>query len=369
MLALQEFLNAHQSDWKELLTAAPYNLIVKEKGNLVLFKYNQISSDFNEKICKEARGIILEKGTWRVVRIGFNKFFNLGEPHADTIDWSSATATMKEDGSLISLYFYNGWQIATNGNIYAELAELGCGGYKTFKELALAALVKYHDFDVRTLNPNYTYTLEICSPFNKIVCDYPEITLFHTLTRDNRTLEEVDVNIGIPKPKFYHLNSESEYKELVDSFPENTEGIVVKDQFNNRVKLKTKLYFELHRIANNGKMNLERVIDLIRENDYEELLVYFPSYRPYFEEVKAKLESFSATVEEIRIETTTIKNELVAAAPMSDKQYKKLFAERVKARSYSVLYFKAYDGKLDSFLQNLTTAQFIRTFKLEDTKK
>ena len=195
LLELQKFILANPSDWKEKLQAKPYCLKIQEDDDLALFKYSQIDSDFSETIYREARGDILERDTWKIVRFAFRKFFNLGEPHADKIDWESATATSKEDGSLISLYYYKGWQIATNGNLYAWNAPLGVAGFQTFEDLAMEALLKYN-VDFRSLNKNYTYTFELCSPYNQIVCSYPDIQLFHTVTVDNRTLEEVDVEIN-----------------------------------------------------------------------------------------------------------------------------------------------------------------------------
>ena len=84
-LKIVNFIKTH-SNWEELLTSSPYNLTIKRDGKLILFKYNQINSDFNEKICCEARGLILEEGTWKVVRMAFKKFFNLGESFAAKID-------------------------------------------------------------------------------------------------------------------------------------------------------------------------------------------------------------------------------------------------------------------------------------------
>ena len=39
----------------------------------------------------------------------------------------------------------------------------------------------------------------------------------------------------------FNLNSEKDYLDLVNSFDETKEGIVVKDKFNNRLKIKTPL--------------------------------------------------------------------------------------------------------------------------------
>lgn len=103
-LEIVKFIKSHEN-WEELLAAPPYSLNIKREGKLVLFKYNQLESDFHEKIVCESRGIILEEGTWKVVRLAFYKFFNVGEECASPIDWESSIASEKIDGSLMSAFF------------------------------------------------------------------------------------------------------------------------------------------------------------------------------------------------------------------------------------------------------------------------
>jgi hypothetical protein len=83
-------------------------------NNLVLFKYNQIESPFSEQIVRECRGIILdENDNWNVVCQSMSKFFNLGEGHAATIDWTTARVQCKVDGCLdeeTMIFTENGYQ-------------------------------------------------------------------------------------------------------------------------------------------------------------------------------------------------------------------------------------------------------------------
>ena len=160
-LEIQKFLISKTAEGmsfesiKELLSEAPYHISVSEKGGLVLFRYSQLDSDWNEPICRECRGLILEKGTWKVVRYAFDKFFNINEDFAAEIDWGSAVGTEKIDGSLISLYFYNGrWRVATNGMIDAYDAPLSPNErYKTYGELWEAAVnSNYPDFLTDRIN-------------------------------------------------------------------------------------------------------------------------------------------------------------------------------------------------------------------------
>ena len=115
---------AENKDWESILTNKPYCLKIQRDDQYVLFKYNQIESDFSNPIVKEARGIIFKEGFCNYsVCYAFNKFFNYGETNAATINWNSATVTEKIDGSLIKLWYDNKqWHISTNGMIDAYKA-------------------------------------------------------------------------------------------------------------------------------------------------------------------------------------------------------------------------------------------------------
>lgn len=362
-LKIVDFIKTH-SNWEELLTSSPYNLSIKRDGKLVLFKYNQINSDFNEEICCEARGLILEEGTWKVVRMAFKKFFNLGEPFAAQLDWDTAVATEKIDGSIISLFFYDGkWRIATNSTIDAFKAELNTiGPYKTFGNLFASVFPSCH------ANPNLCYTFELVSPYNKVVIDYPETKLYLLSIRDMRTFEEQSLEKvkkyadewGFAAPQRYNLNNEEEYRQLVASMPEGHEGIVVRDKNGERVKIKTLLYFQLHRIANNGKMTLERIVDLIKANDTDEFLAYFPEYNEVFADVRKRIEVCWDNVPIIQIQATGLRNML--ESQFSQKVARKEFAHIVEDKVAKPLWFIAYDGDLKKRVESYTTPQFIRAF-------
>lgn len=306
-LKIVNFIKSH-SNWEELLTSSPYNLTIKRDGKLILFKYNQISSDFNEEICCEARGLILEEGDWKVVRMAFKKFFNIGESYAAKIDWNTAVATEKIDGSIISVFYYDGkWKITTSSTINAFKAELnGVGPYKNFGELfeSVLPLSTFANY-----NKHRCWTFELVSPYNKVVIDYPETKVYLLSVRDMDSFEELGLNSvemladanGLAVPQRYYLNNEADYRKVVEQMPEGHEGIVVRDANGERVKIKTLLYFEMHRAKNNGNLNLERAIELIRTNEIEEFLNYFPVYKDFVEEVKDKLEHLKQSLSHVRV--------------------------------------------------------------------
>jgi hypothetical protein len=321
------------SNWRELLAAAPYYLKIKEDDNYILFKYDQQASDFSNPIVCEARGLILRKSDFKVVRMAFKKFFNVGEPNAAAIDWSSSTASMKIDGSLMSIWFDNGeWHCSTNNTINAKNASLNNGGYKTFYDLFKEAFDKYN-IDLNNLNTNMCFTFELVSPFNKVVIQYDDIELYHILTVDLRNLNEIEVDIGIPKPQFFNLNSKEDYLSLVDSFDDTKEGIVVKDKFNRRLKIKTPLYFELHHLINNGVITLEKIVELILKNDDEEFLSYFVEYQDEFSHIRDVREKILARITEISYLTKKYSSKKEIALDESIPNWEKRF------------YFNAFDNK------------------------
>lgn len=52
-------------------TLSDFKLKMKEYDKKVLIKYDQIASPMGEKIVQEARGLILEKDTWKVMSLPF----------------------------------------------------------------------------------------------------------------------------------------------------------------------------------------------------------------------------------------------------------------------------------------------------------
>ena len=355
MLNLQKFIFAHEN-WRELLAAKPYCIKIVEEGNLVLFKYSQIDSDFFNPIVQECRGIILEKDTWRVVAYPFKKFFNFGESYADEIDWESAVVETKEDGSLIKVYYYDGeWRVGTNGTIFAENAELNAGPYKNFRQLFDAAAEKC-GFDFSRLNRYYTYVLELCSPFNIIICPQSEMRLIHIGTRNNRTFQEVEADIGIPHPQRYALSSLEDCVAMAKTFDFTREGFVVKDKNYNRIKVKSEDYVRVHRLANNGSMTEERAIELIRANELDEFFTYFPQYREYIERVKVEISTLSRIANDVIAAAKLIKEHSLSRAD---------FAARVSGLSSfgKTVSFLAYDEKIESgdqYIDSLTTKKLAK---------
>lgn len=360
-LRIQEFINTH-SNWKELLSNAPYNLKISYKNGLYCFKYNQINSDFSNPIVCEARGLILDAKTFKVVCCPFFKFFNIDESHAAKIDWKNGiSVSEKIDGSLIKLYYWNDkWNVATNSGIDAVDSNLSNNAvYKNFYELFMAALPSTFSFD--NLNKAYTYVFELVSPFNKVVISYDRPKLYLLMVRDNESLKEVNYNFSdIEKPEIYFVRTEEDCRRLIQRLNDSnvlTEGVVIKDSHNNRVKLKTAKYFDLHYMVNNHVMTLDRLIPIVRRNDTDELLSYFPEYTEIVSEIQKNINFMWDLLIDIIALPQILKDRGLS---------RKDFALHFRDYEFKYLAFMVYDGKLDDpekYLGELSDNDFIKLYK------
>ena len=370
MMKIQDYILTHPN-WETELASAPFSLKIKRSpfanGRYVMFNYDMLESDNYDPIVAEARGLVLDsENGFRCVRKGFNRFFNYGEGPAAKIDWANADATIKEDGTLIFLSFYDGrWIYGTRQNFDLKDAEMQSTLYRTFNDLLLDVLKRYHGINTWLLADNMTYCFELCTRYNRIVIDYPEPKLFLLTYFENSTgyeaagwqADNVAKRLGVDRPKYYKMSSLEDYTRLVEGVGVQHEGIVVRDEWNNnRVKMKTKLYFELHKTVNNGCVTDEAAVGMIRKGEDAEFLSYFPEYKDRFEKLQTQIIMATAAIGSIKHET-----EQCIGSGFSRKE----FAMRHKDSPLAMLWFKAWDGKLtDDFVAGISDEKFIQLFNI-----
>ena len=307
MLYLLEFIKSHDN-WEELLTRDPYNLKISRDNGYIMFKYNQLSSDFNLPEVQEARGIIFKESNWKCVCHPFNKFGNYGESYCPEIDWSTASVQEKVDGSLMKVWFddKDGWYISTNGTINAFKAPLECANkdITSYGELFLHCL-RSMNIDVNFfngLNKCYCFMFEMVSPYNRVVIEYTEPKLYYLGLRDMVSdLEYSPDNrpyFGnkFPTPKRYPLHTLKEVQEAANALPWNEEGYVVCDANFNRVKIKSPEYVLAHHGRTNGNISTSRLLEIILNNEVDEFLIYATDYTEKINSLIAAMEIFKTQV-------------------------------------------------------------------------
>jgi T4 RnlA family RNA ligase len=303
---------AEHENWEELLTAAPYNLKISEDGPYVMFKYNQLSSDFNNPIVQEARGIIFRKGQWEnPVCWAFNKFFNSAEPNAAELDWSTAFVTEKVDGSLIKVWWDGEWNISTNGTIDAFRADIGNIRMTNFGEYFDLALSKYYDCASELmcqLDSDLTYMFELVGPYNRVVIPYNEPEIYFLGARNKFTGEQYTCDaitmeqLGVAKfrrPKVYSLKSIDDCVKLAETFSWDQEGFVACDAQFNRVKIKSPAYVMAHFARNNNVITRKHLISIILKNEVEEFLCYAADYKEELEKIQNLMNAYCKVGDQI----------------------------------------------------------------------
>jgi len=277
-------------DWEEQLSNAPYYIKSKRSDGYIILSYGT-ESDFNVEIVRECRGIILdETDDFRPVCVPFFKFGNYGEPYADDIDWKTARVQEKIDGSIIKVWCHKGvWRVSTNNMINAENARTD-NNESTFIDVFNRAWL-HAGKQFGDLNPDYTYMFELVSPQTRVVIPYTETKLFHTGTRDINTLQELDEDIGIEKPKTFSIATIEACVEAARHLDKYHEGFVVVDSRWRRIKVKSPLYVSIHHLLNNISSE-KRVIDLIISGEDAEVVSYFPEYADMFDSMRERISLF-----------------------------------------------------------------------------
>ena len=295
-LTLLDFI--HQNpDWETKLAGAPYYVKAKRDKNYILLKYDQIRSDFNETLVRECRGIILDESKgYTPVCVPFFKFGNIGESYVPDIDWPTARIQEKVDGSLIKVWHDQGeWHISSNGEIDARNANINSTLLTDTSRGNLYALFteawSKTGQDMNALNPSYTYMFELTSPHNRVVTRHNETSICHIGTRDNRTLAELDIDIGVPKPRIFNFRSIEECMESAKLLSIDEEGYVVVDSSFNRVKVKSPRYVALSHMSQ-GVTTIKNVVEIIQKNEQAEVLAHFPEFQGVFSKVLQRIEDF-----------------------------------------------------------------------------
>lgn len=302
--ALGEFCMTHDN-WEELLTQAPHSLKISEDGPYVMFKYNQIESDFNNPIVREARGIIFRKGEWdNPVCWAFNKFGNYGEGWVEDIDWSTVFVSEKIDGSLMKVWWDGEWKISTNGTIDAYKAELGDARMTNFGKYFTTAILKYYPTCSNflcELDTNLTYMFELVGPYNRIVIPYDEPAIYFLGARNKYTGEEFNcstlvagsLNMGrFHLPKQYPLTSIDDCVDIAGTLSWDNEGFVACDAQFNRVKIKSPAYVMAHFARNNNVITRKHLINIVVNNEIEEFLCYASDYKAEIDACKALIDKY-----------------------------------------------------------------------------
>jgi RNA ligase len=248
----------------QLRKAAVEDLVYERQfGDLYLYVYTQRAVRdriWNKTTCA-ARGLILDENGQIVAR-PFNKFFNLFErptTEPKNLPKLPFTVEQKLDGSMGTIFFRDGWNIATKGSLGSDQAVY-----------ARENLLPRYDFG--EIDPKFTVLTEIIYPENQIVVNYKGYCGLRLLAvRNKNTGEEVPAGRLPILAEKMGMDCREAYQFDVGCFSElpmqeGMEGYVVRFQNDFRVKVKNPWYLRIHR-ALDSKTH-KRIIDLVEAGDW-----------------------------------------------------------------------------------------------------
>ncbi len=282
--------------------AQEYNIKVNRHGeidNLVCLKYSQLESPMGEKIVQQCRGIILdEANNWEIISYPYDKFFNYGECHAPKLNWNTAKVYEKLDGSLMTLFYYQGkWKVQSSG--MADAAGEVSGFKYSFKQLFWRVWQEL-SYQLPT-ETNYCFMFELMTPYNRIVVRHDRNKLVLHGVRNILTLEEADPQTWADKYNWqlvqrYPLKSLKEIIAMTNELdPMDSEGYIICDADFNRIKVKSPQYVAVSHLKTG--FSTRRMLEIVATNEGEEFLNYYPEWRNLYQKIRDKYDVLAKEIE------------------------------------------------------------------------
>lgn len=204
-------------------------------------KSTQFENHWDE-ITLMCRGLVVHQETGEIIAKPFPKFFNIEEGKHTPTDKFSIYEKM--DGSLIIVFFYQGWQVASRGSFTSDWA---IRGRELFNKL------NYNSYSI-----DATYLFELIGPSNRIVVKYPEdkLVLLSAYREGGAGFFEAPREVlwiyaqlsGCDLVKVYDFK---DYNTIKGLNWENHEGFVIRFDNGSRCKIKFQDYVTLHSIITN----------------------------------------------------------------------------------------------------------------------
>lgn len=294
---VQQLMDGSPTTWLDYLTGELKIAAVRD-GDLMSLKYDQIESPMAHEIVQECRGLVVCTRRNRVLAWPYGKFWNYGEALAAPVDWTTARVLEKLDGSLMILYWDDGWRVASSGHPTA--GGRFAADVRTFCD-AFWDLVADLKIDVEAANPDTTYMFELCDTANRVVVRHAAPRLVLHGARDMWTGRELDLDqlgraadrLGCELVRSFAIASADEAIAAAAALdPLAQEGFVVVDAAGRRVKIKSPRYVALHHLRDN--LSPRRAIQLWRAGEVDELLTYFPEFADSIRPVVDAIEEIAA---------------------------------------------------------------------------
>lgn len=275
-------------------TLSKHFKIVENKDVYMLRHLSQYSLD---DTIRKTRGIIIDKSTQNIICYPLDGKLSLEEFKKKT-KWEDIVVEESIDGTLINMYYYNNmWNTSTRSTLDGKCF---WNSKHSFKDLFMDTLSNYN-LNIDNLNTSFTYSFVLCHPDTRNVTIYAKPKLYHVLTRDLKTCTEININIGIPKPKILKLDDINHiecnnYNDLIkycSTLHFNNEGVMLYSRNRQyRTKIKGQAHLKVKSIRGNHSNIYYTILNCLRfpfNNSIQMLLKYYPEYTDIYSLIIIKL--------------------------------------------------------------------------------
>lgn len=375
MLLVQEYLLDHSLG--DLAKDHGVYASFSKSGHKASFNYDMIEAKESDPLACQCRGLILSAkdgrsfldqsirvnskdsydnvimGETLVLARSFDRFFNYGQGFAANIDFNSPGLKIYEklDGSLIIFYydrFAEQWNAATRAVPEADL--LMDNKIYTFRGLFEKALkntsgLNFDDF-CKILNKNYTYMFELTTPLNEMVVKYSDYSVTLLGARnlfDGLEIQPEAISVGIPVVKSYPISSKDDLIKWVSDLDLTHEGVVVRDNSFNRVKIKSPAYCAAHRLRDSLGASPRNIMEIILLEQDDDAIPFLP------EEIIKNLKVIKKGLQLAIKDHELVFKDLLALELKNKKDFAITVMALAAARDnklWTAPFYKMYEGKV-----------------------
>lgn len=300
----------------ETLTSDPYFFKIKTNNNYFLITHSNKTP--MDSFSRQCFGLIVDKSTFKPVSKAFNKMWEIVGKYNDedihqliaSHEFFKTESILTEeaiDGTLVRLYYQDGeWKKATKNCMDAYNAFWN--NSKSFGEM-FDECATTMNLDYNRLDTNYSYSFVIQHSQNRIIVPYQQNTMVHLVSIDMRTMVEVNLDIGIPKPRQFHFNNIHDIFYSLMNTPWTFQGYILINEYQDRLKIENPYYSYVKELkGNNQNVNI-RILQILHDRKKQEFLKYFPEHRELVESVILDIQHLATKIHRTYIQRYVKKNQ------------------------------------------------------------
>ena len=287
-----------------------YNILKYNKTILKEYENNNNYDKFNS--LSKFRSIIMRNN--KIICYSPSKSVSYEYFKNNNTDLSQCWVEDFIDGTMINVFYdtiNNCWEIATKSTVGGNICfftnnydNVHNNGY-TFRKMFFETC-NYNNFDLNTLNTNFTYTFIMQHPFNRIVVPiyYPTLYLIKVYSYNyenniNIVSEEnllnfvssppcIFLNTGVKFINKYHISNYNDIENYYNNINTNYQclGCMIYNPDGIRSKIRNNNYENVRKLRGNQPKLQYTYLSLKQNNRINEFLEYYPEYKSSFANYK-----------------------------------------------------------------------------------